>query len=68
MIFNKYLDHAINLEIFVGVSYDTKQIIKIWNLLFDTYTTVEYLHLPLWINLVIFVAQNKCPKIMKNLW
>jgi hypothetical protein len=29
MIFNKYLDHAINLEIFVGVSYDIKQIIKI---------------------------------------
>jgi len=24
--------------------------------------------LPLLINLVIFVAQNKCPKIMKNLW
>jgi len=29
MIFNKYLDNAINLEIFVGVSYDTEQIIKI---------------------------------------
>jgi len=28
MIFNKYLDHAINLEIFVDVSYGTKKIIK----------------------------------------
>jgi len=41
MIFNKYLDHVINLEIFVRVSYVIKQIIKIWNLLFDTYTIVE---------------------------
>ena len=52
MIFNKNLDHAINLQIFVDVSYDIRQIVKIWNLLFDTYTTV---------------AQNKYPKIMKNL-
>jgi len=29
MFFNKYLDHAMNLEIFVDVSHDTKQIIKI---------------------------------------
>jgi len=29
MIFNNYLDHAINLVIFVGVSYDIRQIIKI---------------------------------------
>ena len=53
------------MEIFVGVSYDNKQIIKIWNLLFDTYITIEYLYLLVWINLVVFVAQNKCPK---KLW
>jgi len=29
MIFNNYLDDAINLEILVGVSYDIRQIIKI---------------------------------------
>jgi len=29
MIFNKNLDHEINLEIFVDVSYDIRQIIKI---------------------------------------
>jgi len=29
MIFNKLLDHAINVETFVDVSYDNKLIIKI---------------------------------------
>jgi len=41
MIFNKNLDHAISLKIFVDVSYDIRQIVKMWNLLFDTYNIVE---------------------------
>ena len=60
------MDHAINLENFVGVSYDIRQIIKnmksvVWHLYHS-----GVIILTLLINIVIFVAQNKYPKIIKN--